>query len=204
MRHFQFTVRWMVISIAVIGLNLAAARAVSKQYPRRPVVPFRTIHTFGQSSIHRFGKFSIVNNEDGSTVYYKGDPRSKPQLHMLNPPNPTHLRIWSPVIASVTVSILTCTFIPIMMRQHPMTVQRLMFVAAVVALSIWLTVPAIRILCDAKGDHHVDWCAEVPSRKSFHVTPFWPRYWRLLWGRPWPGDYVCPLPHDASLPASAG
>jgi hypothetical protein len=78
------------------------------------------------------------------------------------------------------------------------TVLRLMALVVVAALALWLRVVAIRVEHQAdnwllhmtekgKGDRR-----EGDRHGTSHATPFWPRYWRYLAGRPWPGSYECP------------
>ena len=78
-----------------------------------------------------------------------------------------------------------------------MTTRRWMLVIACFALSLWLGVVAYRVGTDGKSK----WLYHLWERhgsedyhsvfNSQHPIPFWPRYWRALLGRPWPGSYVC-------------
>ena len=83
------------------------------------------------------------------------------------------------------------------MRTFRMTTRRWMLVISVLALSMRLGVAAYRVRTDPRGQwlYHL-W--ERHGLEEYHATfnsqhpvPFWPRYWRRLLGRPWPGSYVC-------------
>ena len=94
------------------------------------------------------------------------------------------------------------------MKRRTMTVRQVMVLLVPVGVALWLARPAITLLFDGVGshshpppdpgpmqpgenpDHHM-WM--LFRRHIEHPDPFWPRYLRLLVGKPWPGDYVCPL-----------
>jgi hypothetical protein len=99
----------------------------------------------------------------------------------------------------VGLSLLVIVVVFGLKRHPPATPCRRAFVGAVVVASVWLTVPALQIVAEHKQDYHVH-RGNFRFGRSVHVTPFWPRYWTLLMGRPWPGDYVCPLPPEVSMP----
>jgi len=83
------------------------------------------------------------------------------------------------------------------MRLPRMTTRRWMLVVSFLALSQWLGVVAYRVGTDPKGTwlfHLWERHGSIGSGSVFnaqHPVPFWPRYWRALLGRPWPGSYVC-------------
>jgi hypothetical protein len=71
--------------------------------------------------------------------------------------------------------------------------------AVIVALSIafWLSVTAYRVVSDRQSQrichlwerHAIFGPGSVYN--SGHPAPFWPRYWRRLFGQPWLGTYAC-------------
>jgi hypothetical protein len=87
------------------------------------------------------------------------------------------------------------------------TLRQLMAWMVPVALGLWLVRPALTILLlEGVGSHSHP--TPIPARavtpqgaytcligrgRVVHGDPFWPHYWRSLAGRPWPGDYTCPL-----------
>jgi hypothetical protein len=78
-----------------------------------------------------------------------------------------------------------------------MTTRRWLAITAIVAIGLWLGVTAKAVINDHQSErlYHL-WerfeCLEPGSiYNSGHKAPFWPRYWRRLLGRPWPGTYVC-------------
>ena len=67
------------------------------------------------------------------------------------------------------------------------TVRRMMVAVAVLALCLWLIVPAIRILHDP-GRHWLTHLWQRPDGSylvSGHAVTFWARYRRELLGLPW-------------------
>jgi hypothetical protein len=107
----RLTVRWMMIAVALVGLNLAGAIAISRFYAQAvpTTVPVPLPHT-----VQAGGRF-ITYHADGSITTVSGnleDPtplKDRPST-LLKPPTRRlplpHLRIWFPVIASVTISLL--------------------------------------------------------------------------------------------------
>lgn len=83
------------------------------------------------------------------------------------------------------------------MRFPRMTTRRWMIVTAGTSIALWLSVTAYRV----KTDGESEWLFHLWERhdshspesvfSSSHQAPFWPRYWRRLFGQPWPGTYVC-------------
>jgi hypothetical protein len=83
------------------------------------------------------------------------------------------------------------------MQARRMTTRRWMIVVSVVATSMWLGVITSRVRNDPRGQglYHL-WERHGSEEyhsvfNSQHPSPFWPRYWRTMLGRPWPGSYVC-------------
>jgi len=83
-------------------------------------------------------------------------------------------------------------------RPPRLTIRLAMVSIAGVAAALWLAVTAIRV----RDDPHTAWLAhacESANGYDFtvvsHPAPFWPRYWRRLLARPWPGHYDCPCDH---------
>jgi hypothetical protein len=72
-----------------------------------------------------------------------------------------------------------------------------MIVVAVLAVAAWLSATAVLVARDPNAEQmsHLrkrrDTGDLVVQTHSITGT-FWPRYWRRLLGRPWPGSYVCP------------
>jgi hypothetical protein len=90
------------------------------------------------------------------------------------------------------------------------TVRRAMLVVLVVAWSFGVILPAIEVGRDRNRDFHVHTWFDphggvvvppippdtLPMKLSgveMRSTPFWPRYWRCLLGRPWRGQPLCDL-----------
>ena len=183
MRFFKLSISNLMILIAISGLNLAGAVAVLKQPPRFQGFPFLLGSGNGRSTTVDYGDGSTGYYKGSYTGYYKGSYRKQPtKEHLLRPPDPTALRVWSPVIASVTASFLILIPASTLARRFLTTTRRRVLVSAAVALLLWLTVPALRILCDPKGGFYDVPCGESPGRKCFYATPYWPQYWRLLVG----------------------
>ena len=194
--RFRLNVRQIMVAAALVGLNLAGALATAKNYPRRPVSTTR-------NNLNGWNMY--VNFPDGSMAAYDTNALDglfaalrNPQV--LSPPRPSLMRLWAPVIACVAISLFILAGAWHLAQHPPMGVWRQGFVATAVAAAIWLVVPALWIAGDPNDDYHVHTGAGIHFGKSVHVAPFWPRYWRLASGRRWPGDYVCPLPREVSLP----
>lgn len=97
----------MLIVVALVGVNLAGAIATSKYYPRKQYLPVSTGTGGGRRMVFYYG--------DGSVVAYYGDFERSPSiigkrsevLTPARPPEPSLVRIWSPVAASAMVTLLT-------------------------------------------------------------------------------------------------
>jgi hypothetical protein len=74
------------------------------------------------------------------------------------------------------------------------TVRRMMALTSVAGLGLWIGLACYRELVeqDRSWLYHVAVNDQGASLAYQHAVPFWPRYWRRLIGRPWPGTYVCP------------
>jgi hypothetical protein len=108
------------------------------------------------------------------------------------------------------------------MKRRTVTVGQMMGALVPIALVLWLARPAVTILVAGVGAHShppdvparviptrvIGWpeaypCAQLrlASRGYIvHPNPFWPQYLRLLAGRPWPGDWICPLVPEGTPP----
>lgn len=198
--RLQFKVRTIFVAVLLVGLNIAGARATSRQYPRQPLITrwseggsYAFTSHFSDGSVSRYWV-----RPDESIFHHSGKP------HMIRPPRTTLLRIWSPVIGSIAVSLL---IIVVMMSRIPWP-QPLSFRGILLwtslAILVGLAVPAVQIVLEPKDDWHIHKSKPILFRshgESVHANPFWARYWRLLLGRPWPGDFVCEIPPEVSEPA---
>lgn len=208
----RLTVRRIALMIALSALILAAFRSASRSLND---MKWRRLYlSIDQQDSRRAGEKS-VSQLDGSRIDYRGSPLDMSNPHLTSPPQPSLLRIWSPLIASVTLSVLVVVlgFLGVDARLRMMRHQRWFWLGTVVL--IWLIVPVIRIVLNPQNDYHIHqnkrkfeytWVEGVRNYEvkgftwSVHMTPFWPRYWRYLLGRPSPGDYVCPLDPEWSIP----
>jgi hypothetical protein len=101
--------------------------------------------------------------------------------------------------------------------------RRLMAVSVPLALVlvVWLGRPAVPLLFAREAPLHShplpESLQQSPSEgertcsmllgntRIVHPDPFWPRYWRALAGRPWPGDYRCPfVPPGTEISTGSG
>lgn len=85
------------------------------------------------------------------------------------------------------------------MRLTRMTTRRLMIAVAAVAVLLHMGITAIHV--ESRPEYR--WVAHIwecknqvsigPQRVAFTEcrAPFWPKYWRRLLGRPWPGTFQC-------------
>ncbi|MBX6314881.1 MAG: hypothetical protein IRY99_18485 [Isosphaeraceae bacterium] len=92
-----FTVRQMMIMVALVGLNLAGAIATSKYYPRPPYL------SVGYGN----GRGFIYYKADGTILQGSGNAETGYRLTRVirRPPRPSLLQIWSPVLASVAITL---------------------------------------------------------------------------------------------------
>lgn len=95
-RNTQFSVRWAMIAVALIGLNLGAALATSRYYPRPPQI----------SVGYGGGQGSIWYLSDGSILLGSGNAEFQLEHVVRRLPPLTLLQIWSPVIAAAAVTVL--------------------------------------------------------------------------------------------------
>jgi hypothetical protein len=73
----------------------------------------------------------------------------------------------------------------------------MMLLVATVAVVTWMSITALAVAHDSKAKFIYHLRQNRDTGEVFvdgHLTTdtFWPRYWRRLLGRPWPGSYVCP------------
>jgi hypothetical protein len=64
-------------------------------------------------------------------------------------------------------------------------------------VAAWLIITAVRVACDPNAEQmsHLRQYRDTGEVvvQSYPIRGvFWPRYWRRLVGRPWPGSYACP------------
>jgi hypothetical protein len=189
----RVTVRRMLLLTLLAALNLAAGLATSRSYPRPKAIPLK----YGSRNV------MIEFFEDGSAIAHRTGrrgmlgPPTDPRV--IKPPRPTLARIWSPVLMSATISALALLVAWKGPGRPRMSARRWAAAAAGSALAIWLAVPLALIAGNTREDYHIHQCRGVPGGQSVHATLFWPRYGYLLRGRPWPDDYICPIPHEVSL-----
>jgi hypothetical protein len=87
-----------MIGVALVDLNLGAALATSKYYPRRTIASVRIWS----------GQRSVTIKPDGSTDYGAGNFETgyRRTLVVWRPLPPRLLQVWSPLIASVACTLL--------------------------------------------------------------------------------------------------
>lgn len=92
----RLTVQRVMVLVALVALNLAAALATSKYYPRPPQL------SFGYGG----GQGSIWYLSDGSVQLGSGNAEFQLEHIVWRLLPPTLLQIWSPVIAAAAITIL--------------------------------------------------------------------------------------------------
>lgn len=88
-----------------------------------------------------------------------------------------------------------------------MTTRALMSAIAGIAVGLWLLIACVRTVPVTR---HLRPDPAIPG--TFVVDgsycdrlPIWPKFCRMLLGRPWPGDYRCPdHPGDDYVPRDPG
>jgi hypothetical protein len=75
-----------------------------------------------------------------------------------------------------------------------MNVRKWMAATGIVAVALWLLIAACRTV---PVRPHLRPTPSMPGAFDYDWSycdrrPFLPKFWRLLLGRPWPGDYTCP------------
>lgn len=98
----RFTLQSLLIGVALIGINVAGAIATSRYFPRD------RIHG---GSIGERGMLTSYGLDGSISTYRIVENTSQPDSEQLikvvrRPPPPTLLVAWSPVIASVSLSVL--------------------------------------------------------------------------------------------------
>jgi hypothetical protein len=96
----RFRVRSLIIAVALVGLNLAGAMATSRYYPRRQPRPIGPIIGSNRGYTAHYSDSSRVFVDDG-----RGGFRLL-RIERHSPPPPSLLQIWSPVIASASITLL--------------------------------------------------------------------------------------------------
>ncbi len=80
------------------------------------------------------------------------------------------------------------------MKRPQFSLRSTLLLVAFAAILAWLGVTAFQVWRDVRSQTLYAYVQflDRPSRFSFRGrdAPFWPRYWRRLLGRPWPGTYV--------------
>jgi hypothetical protein len=95
----RFTVRSLLLALALIGLNMGGAIATSKYYFReRPHV----VSGFGD------GRGRVEHYSDGSERVYVGNAKYGYKLVSVEraPSSPQLLQVWSPVIGSASITLV--------------------------------------------------------------------------------------------------
>jgi hypothetical protein len=95
----RFTIRSLIIAVAVVGTNLAGVIATSRYYPRQPNVARSKGYLKRYTSQYADGTIEIGRGQ-------AGEPGRIIERVMLRPYTPTTQQVWSPVIASVCATIL--------------------------------------------------------------------------------------------------
>ena len=86
--------------------------------------------------------------------------------HMITPPRPDLLRIWSPVMVSISASLFVLVT-AIHIRRTTWSPRRRAFVYVAAGVAIWLVTPAVRIMCDPKNDCHAHELIRMPQGKCY-------------------------------------
>jgi hypothetical protein len=184
------TLRGLLITVALISMYLLAFVAVSRHYPRA-IFPWL---------VNGNNHASYIVDEDGRYIVCRvGSFGELTDFRVIGPPRPTLLRIWSPAIFSLALTGLAIALALRRPDRGRSEGLRPIYATPILLAGIWLVSPVFQMACDAQHDYHVHECKAVLGGKSVHLSPFWPRYRRLLMGRPWPGDYVCPVPPEESI-----
>jgi hypothetical protein len=97
--RFRFTVRRLMVLVALISLNLAAINSTSRFYPR-PKPQTRVMYGNGRGYVSYLVEGQVEYGEGNAETGYR-----RTRVELL-PRRPTLLRIWSPVVASGGGSLL--------------------------------------------------------------------------------------------------
>src|SRR5262245_48582052 len=78
-----------------------------------------------------------------------------------------------------------------------LTVRMMVVIVAAAGVASWLSATAVGVARDPRGGQmsHLRECPDTGETfiQAHTITgDFWPRYWRRLAGRPWPGSFGCP------------
>ncbi len=155
------TTRGLMIAVILIGVNLAAALGTWECYPRPDTFP-------------RFA---------GSRRHWA----NAPSAFLWPSPNPSLLRVWSPVITSLSISLAALWYLYSRKSLPRITPRRLAIAVPIVILSL----PLLQMIGSPREDYHVHH-GNRRSDSIVHPNPLWARYSTLLMEQSWPGNYDCP------------
>lgn len=98
---FRLSTRWLLLAIAVIGLNLAGAVTTSRYYPIEPI----------SVGVDDYGRGAPWFVSDGSIhVHRTVSRKGKPMVRVLYRRLPlTTTQIWSPALACASITVLAIT-----------------------------------------------------------------------------------------------
>jgi hypothetical protein len=137
-RRLIFTTRLLIISVALVALNLAGVIGKSKYYPKPH---------FDEGVGWGDGRIMVQNGTNGDMYLSSGHFSTGFRLERVLrvPPPPTRLQTWSPVIASVSVTLLVLALFSLPRRWLLCCISRVrsdqvrQFVRLRVVL-LWLTI----------------------------------------------------------------
>jgi hypothetical protein len=191
--HAMWRPRWdstraLMFAVVLIAFNLAGLRTTLNCYPlpRKPP-PIIFAESRG-ISIH----FSGYRNDGRFEEWFADPATGATSLHKVWPsPHPTLLRIWSPAVSTLALSLLAVALVVALasgrIPRPRMTPRRLAIAMPAAIMATWLILPLAETVANPRGDYHTH-----SDNRTVHREPFWPRYARRLMGRPWPDDYICP------------
>ncbi|WP_161602231.1 hypothetical protein [Tautonia marina] len=148
--HPRFTVLGMMLAIALIALDLAAASATHKAFPRRSSLPVSIGNGRGMHAV----------NPDGSWFYARGNAeRGYRDPRMIRPPMPTLARRLSPTVAGLSVSVIVLGLAAGRPRSRYVRIAALVVLVPLAAVSLqtwWVLygggVPVQRLSLDLPED----------------------------------------------------
>src|SRR5438477_8954686 len=98
------TIRGLIIVVALFALNMAGALATAKYYPRPHIA---RIAVGGRGSMMETMPDGIQYGYDWQAEGFEPSaPYATKVVHQIHGPAPTLLTIWSPVILSVSISLM--------------------------------------------------------------------------------------------------
>lgn len=188
----RITVSVLMLLIAYVATGIYSGMLIYKSYPR----PSYLARGNGRAGYWR------EHYEDGWIVISRYPrPGEIAQRHVINPPRPSALRVWAPAIICLTYDLLF-TFVVFNFRMLRIRLRSSNGLACLLLtlLALWFSLPAARIFCSPSDDYHIHLDGSAIGGRSVHESPYFQRYFRLLFGRKWPGDYRCTLPTTISIP----